>query len=86
MVRPPPTAMVLLRQGIGVFGIAENADRLAGSANFGAPACRIHIELLECQVYLPGRDPHGLHPAGIERDQNFAIDPAAALDLGHARD
>ena len=73
-----------LRKFVSCFGIAQHADRLARSGDFGAATGGIDIELAQLGVDLAGGNPERLHPRRIERDRDLAIDAAAAVDRSHA--
>ena len=74
--------------GAGEFvqrlGAGQRADRLVVLADFGAAAGEVDIGAAQDLADIDGGQARGLQPVGIERDQNFALDTADALDLGDA--
>ena len=65
------------------LGAGQRADRLIVLADFGAAAREIDIGAAQAAADIDRRQSRGLQPVGIERYQDFALDTADALDLGH---
>ena len=64
------------------LGAGQRADRLVVLADFGAAAGEIDIGAAQAVADIDGGKASRLQPVGIERDQDFALDTADALDLG----
>ena len=73
-----------LRQVKRGAGIAQHPHRLARAGDLDFAARGIGVELTQGEVHLRGGHPGGLHPRGIERDQDLARYPAATRNRGHA--
>ena len=71
-----------LRQIVGVARIAEDAHRLLGARDFGAPAGRVQIALPELCVDLRRGDSLSLQSARIEGDANGPVDAARTRNRG----
>ena len=55
---------------------------LVVSADFGSPAGKVDIGAAKALADIDRGEPRRLQPVRIERDQNFALYTADALDLG----
>ena len=88
IVEPHLAAAEQRDHGAGEFvqrlGAGERADRLVVLADFGAAAGEVDIGAAQDLADIDGREPRGLQPVGIERDQDLALDTADTLDLRHA--
>ena len=70
----------------GIARVAENANRLFGTGNFGAATRGVDVDPAQFGVDLRRGKTKGLHPARIENDADFTADAAAAAHLRHAGD
>ena len=75
-----------LAERVGILAVAQHPHRLARAADFGHTARGIDIALAQHAVDLAGCHSQRLHPRQVEDNFDLAVDPAEAIDLGHAFD
>ena len=74
-----------LRKLKGVLGIADDAYRLLGTGDFGAPARAVHIACAKLLVDLRGGDALGLKRGRIEDHADRSVDAPDATHSGDSR-